>query len=308
MKRLFLAFFCLALLAWPAGAQDEPTLTSLELALWPEFDQPEVLVIYRGLFAPETLLPVPVEIRIPARVGQPTAVAYVGEGGQRFNQEHEARLEGDWLVVSFELPTQGFQLEYYDALPVDAADRREYLFSYTADYDLDTLNLEFQVPPTAEEFTLEPPTDSVVPETDGLVYHLVEAGSLSQGETRSWTFSYQKADSDLTVSAFVQDATQEPPAPTVTTAADNSTVLIFLVAFVGLVAVGAAAFWLGRRAQPISEVPPAAPRRRKRRGSGRGTPPPREESAFCYKCGAELRLDSEFCYKCGAAVRKELGM
>ena len=80
-----------------------------------------------------------------------------------------------------------------------------------------------------------------------------------------------------------------------------------LIAFVALVAVGAAAFWLGRRTQapPIS-TPPV---KQKRRGSGRG---PQASSSlqsadtglFCFKCGSGLRNDSEFCHKCGATARE----
>ena len=128
MKKLFLTLaFCLTILTVPVLAQDaqpvpgeSPTLAELQIALWPEYDQPGVLVIYRGLFAPDTTLPAPVEIRIPASVGQPTAVAYVDDSGQRFNQQYTTRIENDQLVVSFELPTLGFQLEYYDELPVDS--------------------------------------------------------------------------------------------------------------------------------------------------------------------------------------------
>lgn len=80
MKRLLLTLVVLATWAGPVLAQDTPSLSNLEVALWPEFDRPEVLVIYRGLFAPETPLPLLVEIRIPARAGEPTAMAYVGEG------------------------------------------------------------------------------------------------------------------------------------------------------------------------------------------------------------------------------------
>lgn len=308
MKRFLLTLaFCLAILTWPALAQDEPTLSNLEISLWPEFDQPEVLVIYRGLFAPETSLPVPVEVRIPARVGQPTAVAYVGEGGQRFNQEYSTQVEGDELVVTFELANLGFQLEYYDELPVNSTGQREYSYTYAADYPLTTLNLEVQVPPTAGAFTLDPPADSVVPEADGLTYHLAQRGPLAQGETESWTFTYQKDDAKLTVSAFEQTPTPESAESLGSGGSDNSAVLVFLIAFVALIGVGAGAFWLGRRAQPISQEAPPPPGRRKRRGSGRGAQLQQgsSEMMFCYRCGAQVRSDADFCHKCGAAVREE---
>jgi hypothetical protein len=308
MKRIFLILvLSVVVLGGQAFAQDIPLLSDLQISLWPEYDRPEVLVIYRGLFAEDTPLPIPVEISIPAEVGEPTAVAYI-EGGERLNQQYTTRVSGDWLVVAFELNSLAFQLEYYDALPADAEGRREYTYAYAADYPITNLNLDFQVPPTAQGFALEPSADSVITESDGLVYHLVDAGTLAQGEERSWTFAYQKDNEELTVSA---PETAVPATGGAVGGTDNSTVLIFLVAFVALVVVGAAAFWLGRRTQPLQPEPLASPRP-KRRGSGRGSQIPRQrppssggqEAPFCHHCGAELRADSEFCHKCGTAVRR----
>jgi hypothetical protein len=314
MKRILLILtLCLIGLMGLAQAQDVPVLSNLEISVWPEFDRPDVLVIYRGLFAADTPLPMSAEIRIPARVGQPTAVAYVGEGGQRLNQQYTTRVEGDWLVVSFELATEGFQLEYYDPLSIDSSGQRQYSYSYTADYPVEALSLEVQVPPTAQDFTLEPPADSVTTQTDGLVYHLISAGTLDQGEERGWTFAYQKDNDNLTAAAFAPAETAVPAAVPVAESTDNSTVLIFLVAFVALFAVGAGAFWLGRGTQSIDETEPSASRQQKRRGSGRGVETQRRPSLssqssdilFCRQCGTDLRPDSDFCHRCGAQVPKE---
>lgn len=309
MKRFVLTLaITLTVLAGFVLAQEPPALSTLEIALWPEYDRPEVLVIYRGLFEEGTPLPVPVEIRVPARVGQPTAVAYVGEDGQRFNQQYTTRNEGDWLFVSFELGELGFQLEFYDALPVDSTGQRNYTFSYTADYPVASMSLELQQPPTAGNVSLDPPADSSAAAADGLVYHVLEIGALEQGEEQSWTFSYQKSNDDLTESASAQ---AEPPVATSAPAGDDdNTVLIFLVAFVTLVAVGAAAFWLGGRTQPMSQPALPGSGARKRRGSGRGGQALGQQlsglegsdALYCRQCGTKLRSDSVFCHKCGTPV------
>lgn len=309
MKRFVLTLaITLTVLAGFAQAQEPPSLSTLEIALWPEYDRPEVLVIYRGLFEEGTSLPVPVEIRIPARVGQATAVAYVGDDGQRYNQQYTTRTEGDWLVVSFELGELGFQLEYYDSLPVDSTGQRNYTLSYTADYPVTTLSLELQQPPSATNLTLDPPADSSAAAADGLVYHALEIGTLEQGEEQSWTFSYQKNNEDLTNPPSGQ---AEPPAAPSAPASDgDNTVLIFLVAFVTLVAVGAAAFWLGGRTQPISQPSLPGSGARKRRGSGRGGQAQDQQlsgleggnALYCRQCGTKLRSDSVFCHKCGTPV------
>jgi hypothetical protein len=312
MKRiLFTLLVLVTFLTWPAQAQDLISLSSLDISLWPEFDRPEVLVIYRGVVADETSLPAPLEIYIPARVGQPTAVAYVDVGGQRFNQQYTTRVEGEWLVVSFELAASGFQLEYYDAMSIDSSGKREYTYTYAADYSVSAMTVDVQEPPTAEAFELDPPADSVAQQTDGLTYHLFEVEDLEQGEKRTWTFRYQKDNADLTAGALGPAATPAQTAPPSTSGEDNSTVWLFLVAFVALVAVGAGAFWLGRRTSLVDEAGPPQSKRHKRRGSGQGATAQRQqalalsrdESLFCYRCGTELRSDSEFCHKCGAARR-----
>ena len=299
MKQIGLTLVVLlAILSGPAWAQEEaPVVDYLEISLWPEFDRPDMLVIYRGFFEAGTPLPIPVDIRIPADAGSPTAVAFVDEAGNRFNQEFTTRIEDGELVVSFELSSLGFQIEYYDGLSIDPGGQRAYTYTYTADYQVEALNVEFQVPPTAEDFQLEPEAGSVGPAADGLLYHITEVGAVDQGETRSWVLTYTKADPALTVSSLTESQPAAPsPVPT-PMSGDNQTAAIFMIAFVALVGVGAGAFWLGRRTQVASEeaVPPS-----RRRPSGMG----RRAVLYCHKCGAGLRADSDFCHKCGAEVRE----
>jgi len=286
----------------PAAAQETPELANLSIALWPEFDRPEMLVIYQGLLAADTPLPAGVEFRIPARVGRPTAVAYLSEAGERLNQQYTTRIEGETLVVSFQLTTPGFQLEYYDDLPVSAGGQREYALAYTADYAIDALSVEFQVPPTARNLAVDPAEGTAQAGIDGLRYHRIDVGAVEAGETRAWTFRYDKDDDALTSPAPSQPG-QVPAQPAVPGGTDggdgSSAVLTFVVAFVALLAVGGAAFWLGR-----STRPPAG-----QAVAGRGAPGPSGrrqvlDVAFCYKCGAELRPGAEYCQNCGAPVRK----
>lgn len=314
MKRLLLTLaFALVLLAGAALAQEAPTLASLDLSFWPEYDRPEVLVIYRGELDADASLPVQLEIAVPARVGQPTAVAYVDEMGQRLNQPYTTRVEGDLLIVSFELSTDRFQLEYYDALPTDTEGERTYTFTYTADYATTALNVDVQQPPTAGSFVLTPAPDAVVVGDDGLTYHLAEAGAMAQGDTREWTFSYVKDNTDLSADSVVPAPVETSPSDPTSGGAADSTVWIFLIAFVALVGVGATGYWLGHRTQAASRAVEPVRRPQKRRGSGKGQQSPQskpqvaidQETCFCHQCGTELRSDSAFCHVCGTQVRDE---
>lgn len=311
MKRLLLiSVVCWVALAGLVQAQESPTLASLEISIWPEYDRPEVLVIYRGELGADVSLPVLVEIAVPARVGQPTAMAYVDEKDQRLNQQYTTRTEGDSLVVSFELVTSRFQLEYYDALPIGDAGLRTYTFAYTADYPTTSLNMEFQVPPTAQGFLLSPTADTTVEGGGGLTYQLVQAGTLAADDTREWTFSYVKNNSELTIASLEPVATSVPVAPaTDGDGVGDSTIWIFLVSFVALIGVGVTGYWLGHRTQTAPKEIRLESKPQKRRGSGRGEriqqPSFRGAVHFCHKCGVELRTDSDFCHECGTPVRSE---
>lgn len=316
MKRLLIALaLIVAVQALPVAAQDSPSLSNLEISVWPEFDRPGMLVIYRGIFEAETPLPVPVEIRIPARIGRPTALAYES-GGELFVQDSEARQDGDWVVVSFELPTLAFQLEYYDdQLTVESSGGRQFSYSFQPDYPVAAMIFEAQVPPDAEAFALDPAADLIDTGDFGLDYHIVEVGEVAPGTELSWTLSYQRDSTVLTqdiLSPQGLDGNQSSGMTQVPQGSEDnsSTVLIFLIGFIAVIAVGAVAFWLGQRSQPPPE--PIAPRRPKRRGSGRGlsslgprSPASNEgESVFCFQCGAELRPGSEFCHICGSEARR----
>jgi hypothetical protein len=312
MKRIIILLVsCLIWIAVPIEAQQSSTLSSLEISLWPEYDRPDLLVIYRGQFAEGTPLPVQVDLRLPPGVVQPHAVAFVGEDAQRFNQEYSTRVEGDRVVVSFELSTLSFQMEYYTPLPVDASGQREFTYSYTADYPISALSLEVQVPPTADAFAIEPPADSTIQGSGGLTYELIEAGPLAQGETQSWTFRYHKSGSELTADSQAPAQSTGGATTPAAQSSDGSTIIIFAVSFVALVAVGAGAFWLGKQTQPASPAPVEPRGKSKRRGSGGGSRLQQlthsardgEEAFFCHQCGAALRPDSEFCHKCGTQVR-----
>ena len=310
LKRLFVILvLCGVGLTGLVHAQESPSLASLDISLWPEYDRPELLVIYRGQLDADVELPASLEIAIPGRVGQPTAVAYVDEADERLNQQYTTRLEGDSLIVTFELVTQRFQLEYYDALPQGDAGERTFTFAYTADYPTTALNIEFQVPPTAQNYQLSPPADAVVEGGGGLSYHLVQAGTLAAGDMREWTFSYVKDNSELTAAGLEPVASPVPNAPATVEGSGDSTIWIFLVSFVALIGVGVTGYWLGHRTQTASQRIQPATMPRKRRGSGRGERPQPLYSGgvarFCHQCGAELRSDSAFCHQCGASVRSE---
>ncbi len=260
-------------------------MTSLTISLWPEYDEPALLVIYRGQFAGDASSPLPVEFRIPAEAGQPRAVAYLDEQGDLLTLEYTTRTEGDWLVVAFELPTRDFQLEYYTPLPGSPAPgQRTFTYTYVADYAVATLDLKVQEPLSSQGFKLEPAADSSCEEVDGLNYHVTTAGPLKQNDTATWSISYEKTDSGLTVGASGSEPTETPTAAAVSPAAPGagkgvSGILIAAVALIALAAVGVGALLAGQ-ARPAGSTA----------GSAEQAAAGRAEKASCPACRAGCRL------------------
>ncbi len=279
----------------PALAQDTASarLCVLEISLWPEFDKPELLVIFQGRLADDVPLPAVLTLTIPGDAGEPHAVAAVDEAGQRLNAAHDVQALGEEIKVTYtSLEYRTFQFEYYlDGLQVDGK-RRQFTFRYRADVPLDDLTLEFQQPSGAANVVLDPPAVETSLGFGGLTYHRLPLGPLDAGQMVAWQVSYEKSDPRLSA-----DAT------------GSSGPGFGLVALIGIaLAVALGGLWVVGSPRRRGKKPPKHKRRKDRKGTQPGlarpaqpTPPTKTAlpSGFCHQCGASLKADAVFCHRCG---------
>ena len=137
LKRLIGLLVALALLV-PAAvrAQTPLTLPSAEVDLWPEYDRPDMRVIYHFALPSSVSLPYAMTIRIPAAVGDPSAVAALQPDGSLFNIPFTQQVNGEWSLVDFRATTPAIQREYYDpGLQKNGADRH-FVYSWPGAYAL----------------------------------------------------------------------------------------------------------------------------------------------------------------------------
>lgn len=323
----------------PAQAQDaDPVrLSALEIALWPEFDEPEVLVIFQGRLADDVPLPAQLTLTMPQEAGEPHAVAAVDEKGGRWTAEYDVQATDDGIEVMYtSLGYRAFQFEYYlDILQMDG-ERRGFTFYYSLDVPVDDLALELQQPSGATNVVLNPPPAEAYAGFAGLTYHRLPFGAMSAGQTVTWQVDYDKTSSRLSAEALSTDSSE--PVPTVSepsSFASGSTAGVVFVVGVGLALV-AGAIWIvgsrrraGRRApesRSQGPKPPKQKRRRDKRGgrarsksaSGPSSQPVQAAQpvpstkpttayppgGFCHQCGTPLKEDALFCHCCGTR-RKE---
>ena len=106
-------------------AQDEIYLGLLRVDLWPEFDRPEMLVIYKITLSLDKI-PTTLTFRIPKEAGQPYKVKVKAEDGNLYEIDYTYRVGSEWGEVTFEVDNPDFQLEYYDPRLVRLGSDRRY--------------------------------------------------------------------------------------------------------------------------------------------------------------------------------------
>jgi hypothetical protein len=322
VHRLLLSLVLALLLAGPVLAQSPTPLSDLTIRLWPEYDRPQLLVIYHGTVADGVALPAPVSFTLPADIQTLHAVAALDEtSGTLVNIDAYNFVAGSGgKVLSFASPGRQFQFEYYsDTMLTRNGDQRQLKFSFTASADIAQLNLELQQPTAAQSFTSNPPPSATQVGSSGLSVAQYAAGHLAAGGSYSLQASYTRNSNVPSVGVNIPSSPQVPPvevgggalaAPGVWLRENLG--LLFVVAGL-LLLTGALVYWSwSRRAEVVLEPPRPAPSpRRRSRAAPRPARPPaavqaQARAGYCHRCGAPFRDDeARFCYACGAERRSD---
>jgi len=301
----FILVMCFLLAgAWsPSAAQgQEPVIESELLRLWPEYDDPGVLVISSGTFNTDlaypfdAAFPVPEEARsIQATVDDPS----------------QGLLNRPWELkdgrLTYSLPIPGFHYEYYVDRP-PTGDQRTINYTFEAPYRMKELEVAVQQPARSTDFSVSPaPTGSFVG-GDGFTYYTFTRENLAPGDRFDIVLRYTKTDENLSTVGTAPAAAasiSQAPAPTPQSSVPDWVAWALIVAgAVGL--LGGIGYWFytQRKAavtvpsKPIASAPPRMP-------APRPSPPrtPGAATVFCTQCGRQLAAEDRFCASCGAPRR-----
>lgn len=303
----------LLLVLWPAplaSAQAGLSLTALTIELWPEYDQPSMLVILRGTLASTVALPATVTLHLPAAVGGPSAVAGQDPAGQLFNIPFTTTTTGATIAVQFEVPLASFQVEYYDPGLTRLGNVRDYAFHWQADFSAEAATLRVQEPLEAGDLSAEPPVTLAGSSDLGVNYYTTALGAIRIGQTVSVHLRYTKATSALTTDNLNQPSVAPLPSEaSQTTASWTPSPQVLIGGGLGLVGAGLVGWgvvWLvrdrsgglrrprTRRSAPRLFASPAL-------GGGLENTP-----NFCTQCGQSLETADRFCRHCGAPIRSTI--
>lgn len=300
-------------------AQDSanPVIDQLQVDLWPEYDDPRLLVIYKGILP--ALPEEPLRLPIPA-AADVHAVAFLGDEDRLITLDWEATAAGDQQIIAFTPRGTNFQVEYYADVIGGGPDKS---FTVTIDVGAQTVNdlaISVQQPAGASNLQGEPALSGPVVGFQGLSFYTRDVGSVEPGQTIQQTVSYTKASDALTVQqidppvseAVTTQPTAEPADSAFGTNLSGRSVGQFwlpvgatVVILAGLALIGVGA-WRARQASVEPAQTTRRPRQSQRsrpRRAAASEPAGEGPAQYCHRCGAPFEPDDQFCAECGAPRR-----
>ena len=311
MKRWLFPFLLIIILMVPTQVslgQGGTSFATVEVDLWPEYDSPEMLVIYRIELSPNLILPVDISIQIPAAAGPPNAVAVRDPNGALLNAPYERSVDGDWASISLTASMSEIQIEYYDPQLNMSNAEREYVFTWMGDYSTGSMLIQFQQPYDALQVEIFPQAASSITGPDGLTYHTIDLGPQSQGVTTSVSIGYSKDSNALTIEQF-QVQPNAPISGDTSGRVNLMDILPWALGLLGFILIGGGIWWYFQAGQEK----PRSSRRSRSRGqrSAQSHPPriiststhPGDPGVYCHQCGKRAEAGDRFCRTCGTKLR-----
>lgn len=283
-----------------AQAQTPVAIQSLEVDVWPEYDQHNVLIIYRITLSSQVKLPADLTLRIPVSAGAPSAVAEQTANGL-FNLQYTVTgRDVNWQLIHFTTTLPQLQVEYYDPNLTKNSTLHSFTFQWPGDYSIQQMTVKVQQPRTASQMKLEPNTGASTQGEDGLTYFNVPVGKVDGGQTFQLSLSYQKADDTLTQSsAFSAVTPVGPSVPGASVQATLTQILPWLLAGLGVLMIAGGILWYFRTGRQPAEVPV-----RRHARSAAAAPSAGDAAVFCHQCGKKAASGDVFCRSCGTRLRR----
>ena len=167
MRKWFLFITLMVVCLFPVGAQAQTSISfnAVAVDIWPEYDQPSVLVIDHYTLGADVTLPANLELRVPIQASV-NAVAVSDDSGALITADYQRKVSGDWAILSVESTSQNIQVEYYDQY-IQQGDIRQYDFVWPGNYPVDAFSVNFQQPVGATNLKLTPALGTGVVAADG---------------------------------------------------------------------------------------------------------------------------------------------
>lgn len=179
-------------------AKDDLSIGRMRVSIWPEHDDPGVLVIYDGRFADESQFPTKTSFFIP-KDAVISDVCSLSPEGQHYCQLYEVVKgdeERDMAVMS--LPFSNFYLSFHTSALDVTSEKRDVEYSILANHPIENVEVDIQQPLRSSEFSITP-AGGEQSEKKEFNHFNYELKNIAKGEERSFKISYVKTDTKPSV-------------------------------------------------------------------------------------------------------------
>ncbi len=274
-------------------AQSNLTLTNVSVQLWPEYDQPSMLVITDFEVPATTTLPVNLTFRIPKDANLIAVASYTADGSLANAVFEGPKDDGEWQSFTITLDSTTARFEYYQPITFNGNQR---IFSYLWDgtYAVGAFDIRVLEPADTTSLTTTPNLASTE-QKDGLKYFHGKPVKLASGEQFILNLEYQKSSNALITSA----PGVQPAAPvdenTPGRVSLNNT-LPYLIGGLGVIMiVGGLVYYLRSGNNGVKKS------RRRQHANAEES----ESDVYCAQCGTRAHSGDRFCRTCGARLRHQ---
>lgn len=278
------------------SAQNDATIATMTVQLWPEYDRPSMLVIADFELSSAASLPVDLTFRIPLEANL-VAVASLDGDGSFLNAIFDGpKADGEWQSFTVTISESSvYRFEYYQPITFNA-DQRLFSYLWDGDYAVDAFNILVLEPKDVTSFSMDPNYESVAQE-NGSNYYNSGVVKLASGEQFPLNLEYKKTSDALV--APVEGIQPSAPVDENTpgrVSLNNS--LPYIIGGLGIVMIvgGIVYYWrAGRKPGGKSRS----------RSHARAENEDNDGEAYCPQCGSRARSSDRFCRVCGARLRHQ---
>jgi hypothetical protein len=262
-----------------ASAQQEVIIDNIYIELRPEFDRPEVLVVYTIALNESLNYPVDISVKIPASSGGPAAVWEVVEGAP-VATTYDVSEDGDWLSVNIQTETPVVYIDFYDPEFKVQNTKRSYTYKFPPGLISDLVELVIWQPAQSENFQASIELPQLITDELGTTYHVAD---LNPDE----------------LNRLEIDFSYDGPAFSDNSGSTEIDWLGILPWALGILGAGIVAFGIFNS----SSKSRSKTKSRKKKNAYPGKNIKKQGSNFCHSCGSKIEKTDKFCSDCGEKAR-----
>jgi hypothetical protein len=165
----------------------------MQVAIWPEYDDPGVLAIYDGKFEDVTQFPIKTSFLVPKGAVINDACSLSHEG-QHFCQLYTVKETPDFDEVEVYLPYPNFYLSFHFTAFDIAREKRAFSYRIKSNHSIDRLEVDIQQPLRSSEFQISP-GDGQLKVTNDENHYYYAYDDVETSAERVFNIGYVKHDS-----------------------------------------------------------------------------------------------------------------